>query len=230
MFGFAAIEPRTGLHPLVALGLAVAGLSLGLAIRPFPLLTAYVISLIVLVLALGYGRPWLVVHKFILPLGLGVGLLTWLINGSLISGALVLQRFLLFGLTTSLVAAIDPHDLARALGQARCPRNVSLGFLVTVRFIPVLKSEMERLIEAARVRGLRLSWRNFKQNYRVVMLPLVVRLLNISDTLALSLETRGFSAKGAPTAYRRIRLTWRDWLALPGAALIMGGACWWMAR
>ena len=47
------------------------------------------------------------------------------------------------------------------------------------------------------------------------MLPLVVRLIHISDILALSLETRGFSAGKRPTALRRPGFSWRDWLALP---------------
>ena len=142
MFGFFGATSRTGLHPLVALGLAVVFLSFGLAVRPVALMSVYLACLSGLILVLGYGRPWLGVLRFVLPAGAVVGLATWLITGEALSGALVLNRFMLFGLTTTLVAVIDPSDLARALNQVRCPRNISLGFLVTVRFIPVLKSEM----------------------------------------------------------------------------------------
>lgn len=227
MLGLSAKAPRAGLHPLVGLGLAAACFSFGMAIGPVARMTAYIVGLTGLVLALGYWRPLISILKFALPAGLAMGLVTWLVTGSAWDILSVVDRFLLFGLTACLTAAINPSDLARALNQARCPRTVSLGFLITVRFIPVLKSEIERILEAVRVRGLRLSRRNWRQALRMVLLPLVVRLVDISDTLALSLETRGFSASGRPSVYRRPRLSWRDWLAAPAALGLIGGVSWW---
>ncbi len=230
MLGFDLPGPRRGLHPLAALGLAVVGLSFGLTLGTVSRMGVYVASLTLLVLSLGYFRPWAAVHKFVLPAGLAVGLLTWLITGSAPSGGQVLLRFLLFGLTTSLVVAVDPSELARALNRIHCPRRISLGFLITVRFIPVLKSEMERIMEAVRARGAKPARFNFGRSYRLVLLPLVVRLINISDTLALSLETRAFSTAGRPTSYRRTPFSPRDLAAVSAAVLIIAGMLWWRIR
>ncbi len=222
--------PRSALHPLAALGLAVVFLSLGLAVRPAEVMSLYLAGMSVLILVLGYRRPWLGVLKFVFPAGAVVGLITWLVTGDRISLVLVLERFYLFGVTTSLVAAMDPGDLSRALNRVRCPRRVSLGFLITVRFIPVLKAEMDRIREAVRVRGLRLSWKRPGQAHRVLLLPLVVRLIHISDTLALSLETRAFSAPGRPTALHRPGFTWRDWVGLPAGLGLVAATVWRLLR
>ena len=226
MLGSLVPAPRSGLHPLAALSLAVVFLSLGLAVRPLELMGFYLAGITALVLVLGYWRPWLGVLRFVLPAGAVVGLLTWLFTGERLSLVLVLERFYLFGVTTCLVAAMNPGDLSRALNRVRCPRHISLGFLITVRFIPVLKSEMDRIREAVRVRGLRLSWKRPGQAHRVLLLPLVVRLIHISDTLALSLETRAFSAPGRPTALRTPGLTWRDWVGLPLGLGLVAATAW----
>ena len=226
MIGLLLKPPRNGLHPLVALGLAAVGLSFGLAVRPIEVTAIYLAGLLGLIVALGYGPACLAVLRFLLPIGLIVGGLTWLVGGSPVGGAIVVSRFLLFGLTTVLAATIDPSDLARALNQARCPRTICLGFLITVRFIPVLKSEIQRIAEAIRVRGLKLSIRQWGRSYRLILLPLVVRLVNISDTLSLSLETRGFSAAEAPTAWRRVRSGRRDWIAVASTAGLIGATAW----
>lgn len=230
MLGLPAKASRSALHPLVGLGLAAVCFSFGMALRPLTQMTAYIAGLTGLVLGLGYWRPWAAIMKIVLPAGLAVGLLTWLFTGSAPDMVSVLDRFLLFGLTTSLVVAINPSDLARSLNQIHCPRTVSLGFLITVRFIPVLKNEIQRILEAVRVRGLNPRWRRWRQTLRVVLVPLVVRLVNISDTLALSLETRGFSGANRASVYRRPRLCWRDGLAVAGAVGLMGGVCWWWWR
>ena len=47
--------------------------------------------------------------------------------------------------------------------------------------------------------------------YRAFLIPLMVRLVNLSDTLALSVETRGFTTEAAPyTVYRPVYLQAKD--------------------
>lgn len=58
---------------------------------------------------------------------------------------------------------------------------------------------------------------NPKIFYRAFLVPLVMRLVNISDTLSLSVETRGFSLGGEPyTIYKREKIAAKDILFLAG--------------
>ena len=57
--------------------------------------------------------------------------------------------------------------------------------------------------------------------YRAFLIPLIMRLVNISDTLALSVETRGFTAQGEHTVYKTVKLSARDIIFL---LLLIAGA------
>ena len=62
---------------------------------------------------------------------------------------------------------------------------------------------------------------NPKILYRAFLVPLVMRLVNISDTLALSVETRGFAlGKVRYTIYKREKIALSDIMFVLG--LIVG--------
>ena len=61
--------------------------------------------------------------------------------------------------------------------------------------------------------------------YRAFLIPLMVRLVNLSDTLALSVETRGFTTYPAPyTVYRPVYLQAKDGAFAALSALCAMGA------
>ena len=69
--------------------------------------------------------------------------------------------------------------------------------LIAMTFMPKLKLEVRRVREAMKTRGAG-SLLNPVIFYRALVVPFIMRLVNISDTLALSVDTRGFSMeKGA---------------------------------
>ena len=101
------------------------------------------------------------------------------------------------------------------------PRSVTLGMLIAMSFVPMLKVEIKRVREAMKTRGAG-SILNPKILYRAFLVPLVMRLVNISDTLALSVETRGFALGKAPySIYKRESVVLSDILFALG---ILGGA------
>ena len=88
-----------------------------------------------------------------------------------------------------------PVRMTRSLSQVHTPRSVTLGMLIAMSFVPMLKGEIRRVREAMKTRGAG-SVLNPKILYRAFLVPFVMRLVNISDTLALSVETRGFTLGG----------------------------------
>lgn len=106
--------------------------------------------------------------------------------------------------------SLPPVRLVRNLTQLNCPRFITLGMLITLSFVPVLNSEIKQVKNAMRTRGVT-SVFNPAMLYRAFLIPLVVRLVNISDTLALSVETRGFvSDKNNFTVYKPVYMHSRD--------------------
>ena len=99
--------------------------------------------------------------------------------------------------------SIQAVAMTRNLSQLHTPRAITLGMLITMSFVPVLSGEIKRVREAMKTRGAG-SIANPKIFYRAFLIPLVTRLVDISDTLALSIETRGFTlGKSKYTVYKK---------------------------
>ena len=115
--------------------------------------------------------------------------------------------------------------LAAALGMSVEPADMTrnLSTLIATSFPPVLGAEIKRVREAMKTRGAG-SVFNPKIFYRAFLVPLVMRLVNISDTLSLSVETRGFSLEKTPyTVYKKETVCISDVLFILGIAA--GAVC-----
>lgn len=112
--------------------------------------------------------------------------------------------------------SIQAVAMTRNLSQLHTPRGITLGMHITMSFVPVLRAEIKRVREAMKTRGAG-SILNPKIFYRAFLIPLVTRLVDISDTLALSIETRGFTlGKSRYTVYKKEVINVFDVLYLSG--------------
>ena len=116
--------------------------------------------------------------------------------------------------------AMHPASMVRCFASLKVPRTITLAMMITFSFFPLLASEVKRIREAMKTRGAG-GLANPRVFYRALLIPLMMRLINISDTLALSVETRGFSAGGDYTVYKTIRLMAADILF----AILLVGLC-----
>ncbi|MCR4742454.1 MAG: energy-coupling factor transporter transmembrane protein EcfT [Treponema sp.] len=106
--------------------------------------------------------------------------------------------------------SLPPVNLVRNLSDLHCPRLVTLGMLITLSFIPVLNSEINQIKNAMKTRGATSFWKP-QVIYRAFLIPLIVRLVNISDTLTLSVETRAFICPDIKaTNYKSIKIKGSD--------------------
>lgn len=147
------------------------------------------------------------------------GTIAYFAYGSSPAAALAMvNRFGSVFLAAALGMSVEPADMTRNLSTLRAPRGVTLGMLIATSFPPVLGAEIRRVREAMRTRGAGSVW-NPKVFYRAFLVPFVMRLVNISDTLSLSVETRGFSLEKTPyTVYKKEVVCLSDVLFLLGIA------------
>lgn len=128
------------------------------------------------------------------------------------------NRFASVFLAAALGMSVEPADMTRNLSTLRVPRGITLGMLIATSFPSVLGAEIKRVREAMKTRGAG-SVLNPKIFYRAFLVPFVMRLVNISDTLSLSVETRGFSLEKTPyTVYKKEVVCISDVLFLLGLA------------
>lgn len=111
--------------------------------------------------------------------------------------------------------------LGKNLDTLKCPRSFSLMIMVLFSFLPILMNERKRIIEAYKVRGgnphVPFAF------FRSMIVPFIVRTISISDTLSLSVETRGFDLRKRPKyIYEPVVPTFKDWLFFSLLLIIAG--------
>ena len=134
-----------------------------------------------------------------------------------------LRMAMMTGLFILLLATTRIQDLTASLvRQLRVPYQYAFMITASLRFIPDLLAEIRAVQEAQACRGYsgRGSVVRRLKNYLTIVQPLVLRSVARSETMAMSLELRGFGANRAGSYGTSIALGGRDYLAL--AALTAG--------
>ncbi len=131
----------------------------------------------------------------------------------------MINRFASVFICVALGRCVEPVDMTRCLSTLKMPRSITLGMLIATSFPPVLGAEIKRVKEAMKTRGA--GSLNPKIIYRAFLVPFIMRLVNISDTLSLSVETRGFSLdrKVPYTVYKKEIVTLWDIIFMLGLAV-----------
>lgn len=143
--------------------------------------------------------------------GAFTGLISCITAGSFETFFETLGRCLLLGIAAAPIISIPVADLTRCLNQLKFSRAATLGMMITVSFIPIIIFEIQKISEVFKTRGLTGRVKNPSVIFRAFFIPLIMRVINISDSLTLSLETRGFDLNNKNvTVYKPIKFTVRD--------------------
>lgn len=145
-------------------------------------------------------------------------------TGTWVAGWSMANRFGAVFLAVVPGMGCEPVRMTRSLSQVHTPRPITLGMLIAMSFVPMLRGDIRRVREAMKTRGAG-SVLNPRILYRAFLVPFVMRLVNIADTLALSVETRGFALGKAPyTIYKKECIALSDILfavgLIAGAVLV----------
>ena len=207
------------LYPLVAILSGVFVIVFGLVMaKELLACSLFLAGCFVWLMLFGCGRACL---RALLPFVVVAGIFFAIFygaTGTLDAGWSMANRFGAVFLAVVPGMSTTPVRMTRSLSQVHTPRSVTLGMLIAMSFVPMLKGEIARVREAMKTRGAG-SVLNLKILYRAFLVPLVMRLVNISDTLALSVETRGFAlGKVRYTIYKKEKFALSDLVYLLGLA------------
>lgn len=202
------IENRSKIYPMLGILLSISIIVFTL-VRARDFNTLYFIGIVYIIfLFTGFHKACIRV----LPLGIILTLLfsglTYLIYKNTTSTYQMSNRML--GIIIAIIPSMSilPVDLTRNLNQIKVPRKITLGMLICLNFVPMLKIEVKNIRESMKTR--QVSILNPKIFYRAFLIPLTIRLVNISDTLALSVEARGFKMEGKSSIYKPVKLKFKD--------------------
>lgn len=177
---------------------------------------------------LGGLKPvlWLIVFTFLLHLFLtkdGELLFQWgwftVYEGGVRMGIFISLRFFLLILMTSLLTLtttpIEITDglevLLGPLKKLRFPvHELALMMSISLRFIPTLMQETDKIMKAQTARGVDFSSGPIKERIKSIiplLVPLFISSFKRAEELAVAMEARGYKGGEGRTKYRQ--LSWR---------------------
>ncbi|MFR0879849.1 MAG: energy-coupling factor transporter transmembrane component T family protein [[Clostridium] leptum] len=110
-----------------------------------------------------------------------------------------------------------PGQLSAALSKAHTPTPAILGLLVVFRFFPTMKAELKGVRQSMKNRRLTgpvQVLRHPAVTCEYVLVPLLLRCLQIADQLSISAIARGAQAPGLRGSYYARRMQPADFLWL----------------
>jgi len=207
---FDSLSAKKQIYPPAAFAVSIITLICGMAISKSYVAYAFAAALFLLFTCFGMFRGLWKITLGAVVCGCVIGGLAFLTSKNPASFYQTAVRAIILGICAVPMAATEPARLTRCMNQLKCPRYITLGMLITLRFIPFTVSEIKRIREAVKVRGLGVKVEG-GYLYRTFFLPLIMRIIGISDSLSLSLETRAFDVSdNNATVYGKVSLHVRD--------------------
>lgn len=122
-------------------------------------------------------------------------------------------------LTTSPISITDGmEDLLGPFKRFKLPvHELALMMSISLRFIPTLMDETDKILKAQLARGSDISTGSVKQRIRAViplLVPLFVSAFKRAEDLAVAMEVRGYRGGEGRTRYRQLKWHWRDTLIM----------------
>lgn len=163
------------------------------------------------------------------------GIFTVTAEGVVRSTLVVLRVLLLYlsvttlTLTTSLVSLVDGVErLSKPLRRVGLPnQELALAFAISVRFVPTLIEEAEKLMKAQASRGVSMDVGGPITRVRArlpVLVPLILNTLDRSHDLTAAMHARCYRGGDGRTKRRIVATTPADWAALGLMLALFAGA------
>lgn len=156
-------------------------------------------------------------------------------TGGLVQGFAIAMRFFLLILVTSLLTlTTTPMEITDAiemmlhpLKKVRFPiHEMALMMSISLRFIPTLMQETDKISKAQASRGVDFRTGPIKERIRAIvplLIPLFVSAFKRAEDLAMAMEARGYSGGEGRTKLRELKLTNKDLYVFIAFAIIVAG-------
>lgn len=136
-------------------------------------------------------------------------------------------------LTTSPISITDGMEvLLNPFKRFKLPvHELALMMSISLRFIPTLMDETDKILKAQMARGSDITSGTIKERIKAVvplLIPLFVSAFKRAEDLAVAMEVRGYRGGEGRTRYRQLKWDWRDTTIMVLAALV--AAVLWLLR
>ena len=140
---------------------------------------------------------------------------------------LVLGSSLLTLTTTPVSLADGIESLLSPLKIIRFPvHELALIMSIALRFIPILTDETQRIMNAQKARGADFESGGLIKRVKAVLpilIPLLISAFRRADELGDAMDARCYSGSKVRTKYKKLILTWRDFIVFFFGAVLLAG-------
>ena len=145
---------KSNLYPLIAIASALIIMVFGLVMARTEKCSYFLLGALVWVIPFGCYKQALKALPLFIVFGGVFALIAYFSSGKNFDSALAMaNRFGAVFLAIVPSMSIQAVAMTRNLSQLHTPRGITLGMLITMSFIPVLRAEIKRVREAMKTRG-----------------------------------------------------------------------------
>lgn len=117
--------------------------------------------------------------------------------------------------SATLLMTSTSREILQGLIEWKIPYEIAFMVSVGIRFLPMLREELEDTLTAIQLRGIDMEKLTFKKKveiYSYIFTPVVAGAVLKSQKLAIAMECRGFRALPKRTSYLKLRMKTRDYI------------------
>lgn len=136
---------------------------------------------------------------------------------------IVIRMILMISVTTLLTSTTKPLDLTFGIESLLSPlkivrfpyHEVAMIITLALRFIPTIMEETQKIIKAQASRGVDLQEGKLREKISAVislLVPLLLSQIQRAGELSDAMEARGYDTSKKRTRYRKLHITYRDFV------------------
>lgn len=137
-------------------------------------------------------------------------------------------------LTTSPISLTDAIEkMAHPLKKFKVPvHEIAMMMSISLRFIPTLMDETDKIIKAQSSRGSTFMTGKVKDRIKAllpIIIPLFVSAFQRAEDMAIAMEVRGYTGGEGRTSFRVLKWTLKDTIGII-VVILFGILVWWLRR
>lgn len=146
---------------------------------------------------------------------IALGEITLLTDVGILMALGFLLRISIILVSASILMTSTSREVLQGLVEWKIPYEIAFMVSVAIRFLPLLKEELEDTLIAIQLRGIEMKTLSIKGKiklYSYIFTPVVAGAIVKSQRLSIAMECRGFRAFNNRTSYKKLKMNKRDYI------------------
>lgn len=217
-----ARDARIRIHPCMAMFAAISTFVFFIAMTNVVVLGIAMVLLCLLECAFSMGRTVMKAGIFFVPTALFMAVMLAWVTKDMNSAWMIFLRLTAIWISTTPLLSVPAVAFVRSLQQAHAPRAFTLSLMIALRFTHVLFEQTATVMVSWKTIP---SWKGRNIGMTRMSVPLMSRVVTISDCLSNALMLRCFSLDGRipVSIVKPVQVTRKDVVFVTLLALILIG-------